>query len=172
MFAGLIIFLSSLLGALSAVMPLWIILSKFGAEYLQSFILNTIDFSVIDRNIQHSLQKKEHVNFIHHLIEKKVEDLVPIFKNKIPLLNTFPVGNLLNKLKEYSREELIKIVPEIQDRFVRNITSNIDPKYFIQKIITGLQKKIRNKLFPIFAAIGALFGCFFGLIIVIISIYA
>lgn len=67
------------------------------------------------------------------LIDAKLDDLVLVFKQQIPMASTFLVGNLVEKLKGSAKGEIIKMIPGIKDKLVQQAFE----KYFLKFCVAG-----------------------------------
>lgn len=113
---------------------------------------------LFDSLIDSSLVERE----AEAMVDQKLDDLVVVFKQQIPMASTFLVGSLADKLKNSAKVELMKILPDARQRFKESLRNQGFESFFIAKFVEDLtwphcrSQVIRIAL--IACAIGALLG--------------
>lgn len=104
---------------------------------------------------------------IEGLADEKLDNLVKNFKEKVPMVGVFLVGDLEITLKQIAKEEFLSMVPTIE-KSVLNHTQQMDFYSKIEKQMICLNLKGLTGLFVRLGLpsllIGAILGGLFGLI--------
>lgn len=110
------------------------------------------------------LSQMEIGNEIKVLADSKLDNLVSNFKDKVPMVGMFLTGELEKTLKNLAKEELMGMVPEIQD----NMKKKLNNEFFIQEELCQsvsffLKNYTKSQFISLFALFGLFSGLFFGL---------
>lgn len=104
------------------------------------------------------------------LADEKLDNLVKNFKDKVPMVGVFLVGELEVTLKQIAKEELLSMVPTIEQSVLNNV-QKIDFYSKIEQQVIGLNPKRFTGLFVRLGlpslVIGGILGALFGFILYI-----
>lgn len=149
----------------SVITPLaYFFFTKKGSQFLKNSLNPYFPKKMIEEVVAEKVEKALSDCEVEELIDKKLEVLVIVFKQKIPMAATFLVGGLLEKLKSSAKIELLKIAPELKEHCKENFLEKYkfdDAFYFLKDQIP--KKVYYSFLFRIGLFYGAL-GFMFGLI--------
>jgi hypothetical protein len=99
---------------------------------------------------------------IEELIDQKLDDLVIVFKQQIPMASTFLVGNLVEKLKASAKNEIIKMVPDMKGKLMQRAKRELDPDSLLADVATIVDGERFERYFLKFCTAGAGVGLGFG----------
>lgn len=91
------------------------------------------------------------------LIDRKLDDLVSIFKRQIPVASLFLTGGLLLKLKASAQAELAKMMPEMKQKLLFKIKQRLK--------LEGMDWGLIDRYCWLYGGIGAAIGAGLGLVL-------
>lgn len=136
--------------------------SSNGQQLLKESVKAIIDGNELEKVIEGSVDNENFEKEVDGIIDEKLDDLVLVFKQQIPMGSTFLVGPLVEKLKGSAKKEIIKIVPDMKDRLMRRMKSQKNGDLLAEKLFESITwsfcKPITLKIGGIAAGIGAILG--------------
>jgi len=120
-----------------------------------------------DSELQKALDKIEWQNEIQGLLEKRLELLVLIFKQQIPMASMVLTPTLTEKLNLLATQEIIKIVPDLKRLLAEKLQNGFLKDTLATKMIGLDLHKFEQIYFPLLqkgAFLASLFGFSVGLL--------
>jgi len=102
---------------------------------------------------------------IDALIDRKLDDLVSVFKRQIPMASTFLTGSLLVKLKASAKVEIVKMIPEIKEKLLLRIKHSFKPDRLLEALTDRLDFALIDRICFFYGLIGAAIGAGLGLLL-------
>jgi hypothetical protein len=130
-------------------------------------IVNELANSILcDADISQILSSKLDTDLlddeVEAVVDKKLDDLVLIFKQQIPMASAFLSGSLVGKLKSSAKVELLKDVPELKKRFIERMKNELDDGTVVEELKDKLTwlccRSFLMKVGGVACMIGALLG--------------
>lgn len=102
---------------------------------------------------------------IENLIDERLNELIIGFKKMIPMIEMFLSQKKENELREFAKEELLKIVPCIKQKFSQG-KGLLDEK--IEQLVNRLWKHAYLRLLMASACLGAILGLLEAVLLVLL----
>lgn len=179
-FLLLLPFISAAIGGLSAYFSLYLLMrpQKIPQEHLIETLVDFTDKHFdIEAIVRQTIEEIDLKGEMEGLLDKHLNDLVLIFKKQIPMGGLFLTESLTGRLKTQTKDEIVKMLPELKNKVAGRLLSNFDQREFFKKKLqvwsTLLFQEIAGKVFKQeigrLSLCGALLGFIIGLIILIIG---
>jgi len=153
----------ALVGGLAVGLPLALILftrlRDSLIENISAAFWNHLDLqAIVEQKLDNDVFDAE----VELLIDKKLDDLVLVFKQQIPMASTFLVGGLVDKLKAKSKAEIIKMVPDLKRNLVIRMKRGFDSHSIVKLIPQDIESVLCYRYFMLFCGSGILVGFLMG----------
>lgn len=155
-----------LYGAVSAVIVITMVGIYFtrGKRLFKDTVRELVTSREIYEVLGAGLNKEKFENEVEEVIDDKLDDLVLVFKQQIPMASTFLVGPLVDKLKKSAKLEILKIVPDIREKLMKRMKADHVDERVIDKLAASITWSSSKPIITHIGVVSAITGALLGLI--------
>ncbi|MEM1282526.1 MAG: hypothetical protein AAGG81_03130 [Chlamydiota bacterium] len=129
-------------------------------ELLEQLVKSREIYEVLEQQIDKEIFESE----VEEVIDDKLDDLVLVFKQQIPMASTFLVGSFVEKLKKSAKLEILKIVPDIREKFVNRMKVGHFDEQVVDKLVASITWSSFKPIVKHIVLVSAISGYLLGLI--------
>lgn len=155
----------AIIGFIAVYLPILILrLSRKKELFIRQICSSLIETADLNEAIHKKVENGEFDAELEGMIDRKLDDLVLVFKRQIPMASTFLTGTLVVKLKASAKEEIVKMIPEIKEKLLLRISRDFNPNQLIEDRIQHLDFSLLDRYSIIYAFVGAFIGLVLGMV--------
>lgn len=165
--AVLVVFLSTYL---SFVVVFMTPVKRILVPYVISEAMRHVDIKAL------FLERMEKVGFdqqVEKLLDKKIDDLVEVFRQQIPMGSSFLVGSIVERFKSKAMAEIMTMLPSVKDKIISGAFDKAALVGELAAKVVGVNVAIFHKVGLAFAVLAAVISlCIYGVMVFLSSLTA